>query len=147
LRAVYEWFKAFLPRLNEIKTYQLIHDKLNGGNVFCSVDRNKLFLLDFATLQYGYRAKDVTKAELDLLSSDSVLVRAFYDEYFSHFSGAVREEFEKLAIFYRVYYHLTRSALNLRRDYKSRTFRYNFKTSYYENFLHHWRVLYDLIAP
>ncbi len=146
LRAVREWFRAFRPRLDSITSFQLIHDKLNKGNILYSSEKGNLFLLDFATLRYGYRAKDTVKAELDLLGNDATLIEAFRDEYFGFFPPGVREEYEKLSIFYYAYHHLSKSALNLKRDYESRTLRYNFKTGFYDNFLHHWRALWDIIS-
>ena len=143
-RAVREWFRGFFPRLDAISSFQLVHDKLNGGNILLSPGQD-LFFLDFATLQYGYRGKDIAQAEILLLNKDKELVRAFREDYFSRFPEPVKEEYDNFSRFYRAYQHLSRSASNIRRDYESRTRNHQFKTDYYNRFLNHWRALWSIV--
>ena len=145
LKAVRDWFRAFRVRLDNTPKFQLIHDKLNGGNVLYSSLKFGLFLLDFATLHYGYRGKDIVQSELGLLKNDPDLIEAFHREYFSAFSADVKKEYNKLRIFYRAYFHLSRSAVNLRRDHDSRTRKHEFKTNYYDRFVTNWRALWEII--
>ena len=144
-RAVREWFRALMPSLDGIRSFQLIHDKINRGNVYCHPGKNELFFLDFATLQYGCRGKDLAQAECDLLENKKDLIKIFMEEYFSHFSRETREQYERLATFYHAYYHLSRSAVNLRRDHVNRTQRHIFKSNHYDQFLTHWRTLWTFI--
>ena len=144
-RGVREWFRAFRIRLDGLERFELIHDKINHGNILYQEEKGDLYLLDFATLQYGCRAKDVIQAECGLLQDNDELIKEFREEYFSAFPEPVKEQFGKLANFYRGYYHLSRSASNIRHDYISRTKRHQFKTNFYDQFLHHWRTLWKII--
>jgi aminoglycoside phosphotransferase (APT) family kinase protein len=143
--AIKEWFRSLRPMLDSLQEFHLIHDKINSGNIIYSEADSQMYFLDFATLQYGYRAKDMIPSEQDLLGGKKDLIDIFQKEYFSHFPEKCKEEYKKLSLFFKAYYHLSRSAVNIRRDYESRTKKHKFKLNFYDNFLHHWKSLWSMI--
>ncbi|HOE62679.1 MAG TPA: aminoglycoside phosphotransferase family protein [Candidatus Sumerlaeota bacterium] len=144
-RAACQWFKSYDCILDNLSSYQLVHDKLNSGNVICSPKLDTVYLLDFATLHYGYRGKDIAQAELELLNEDPALGKIFLDEYFRHFPPETAEEYEAIAPFCRGYYHLARCSTYLRRDHKSHAGKNAFKKDFVKRFRHHWQALSDIM--
>jgi aminoglycoside phosphotransferase (APT) family kinase protein len=145
-RAVKTWFVSFKYLLDGIRNFNLIHHKINWGNILYSSSQSRLYFVDFATLCYGFRGKDLARAELELLLGNKDLIRVFLDDYFSHFSPEVREEYDKLSTFYRAYYHLSRSAVYLRRAHNEHMEKHDVKTNYLNQFLNHWQTLRAIIT-
>ena len=146
IRALKTWFVSFKYLFNGIRNFNLIHHKINPGNILYSSSQSRLYFIDFATLCYGFRGKDLARAELELLLGNKELIRVFLDEYFSHFSPEVREEYDKLAPFYRAYYHLSRIAVNLRRANNELMEKCDMRTSHLNQFLIHWQTLQAIIT-
>lgn len=141
IRQVKDWFGKSLARLDEIKKYQLVHDKLNRGNLLYNQKERKLYLLDFATLGFCCRAKDLVQAEIDLLNNEKNLIRVFHEIYFSHFSPEIKEKYLYVRPFYHAYFHLSKSASSLRRDYNNRKQEIPYKLSFYHDFSDNWQNL------
>ena len=144
-RRVLDWFEKYQSRLDGLRRFQLIHNKINRGNVLYSPESGELFLVDFATLQYGYRGKDLTRTEYALLKNDKNLIREFHDEYFTCFPPGTREEFERLSPFYQAYHHLSTSATNIRRDHAICSRNLSSHPNLYNISLHHWKILLQII--
>jgi len=145
-RAVREWFRSFRMPLDSINCFQLVHDKINPGNVYAGApDLSRLYLLDFATLIWGCGAKDVIQAEQDLLGGDANLRGIFREAYFGILGGEARREFERVRLFYRAYYHLSRSAVNVRRDQVHKERNLDFSTDFYNTFTRHWQTLWSIV--
>jgi aminoglycoside phosphotransferase (APT) family kinase protein len=142
---VKDWFCSHITPMNRMEGFQLIHNKINRGNVIWCPDRDAMFLLDFATLQYGYRGKDIVQAEWAILKNKPELVSEFQDEYFSHFPGEAREQYGRLSPFYHAYYHLSKCAVSLRRNFEKKARQNAENKVLYKKFLSHWNTLLSLV--
>ncbi|MBN1902117.1 phosphotransferase [Candidatus Sumerlaeota bacterium] len=139
------WFRGFTKPLNSFITFQLIHNKINRGNVIFSQDKNSMFLLDFSTLQYGYRGKDIVQAERALLKNDDQLVDEFQKEYFRHFPDETKKMYDVFSPFYHAYYHLSKCAANIRRNFMMRSNKNDETDLLHRKFLSHWNALLSLV--
>jgi len=142
---VRRWFQACSKKLNSIASFHLIHGKINRGNVILSPDSYGIFLVDFATLHYGYRGKDLSQAEFSLLKGKKELTDAFLGEYFSSLPGQARTEYDNLSEFYRAYYLLSRCAAHLRRAAHLRDKNNATLKILHKSFLTHWKLLLDIV--
>ena len=145
LSEVQRWFQSRSKKLNSIASFHLIHGKINRGNVILSPDSSWMFLVDFATLHYGYRGKDLSQAEFSLLKGKKDLTGAFLDEYFSSLPEQARSEYHNVSEFYRAYYHLCRCAAHLRRGGHLRDKKNKNRKNLYEAYLVHWKLLLEIV--
>lgn len=146
LKSVRKWFLRWQSAFAYFPLYDLIHDKLHQGNLIFSADRQNVFLLDFATLQFGYKAKDLAQLYAEILSDDRSLIQKFEHYYFASLKEHELAELRELYPFFHAYYHLSQCAINLKRHYKRKYKDLSFKSSFYNEFLFHWQELQDIIG-
>lgn len=146
LRSVRKWFLRWKSAFVYFSLYDLIHDKLNRGNVIFSADRKSVFLLDFATLQYGYKAKDLAQLYAEVLRDDPLLIEKFEHWYFTFLKEHELVELREIYPFFHAYYHLSQCAINLKRDFSTESHSLSFKSSFYNEFLAHWQELLEIIG-
>jgi len=113
------WFRSWRERFAGMDRFDLIHDKLNSGNVMWMDAEARFALLDFETLQYGCRVKDWAQAEHDVLSEDEAAVQAFRAATVAGLPAPAREFCERVTPFFHAYYHLSEAATALKRSRRS----------------------------
>jgi thiamine kinase-like enzyme len=144
VRRIRAWFSAWADELNALELFDLIHDKLNPGNLIVSAD-GKIFLVDFATVQYGFKAKDLAQLYAEVLRDDPQTQQSFESYYLPHQREPDREMFHRLYPFFHAYYHLGECATNAKRDYKSKMRKVELQSSFHKKFLHHWHELQEIV--
>jgi thiamine kinase-like enzyme len=144
MRAIRKWFAAWASELDLLEVFDLIHDKLNPGNLVVSDDGN-VYLLDFATLQYGFKAKDLAQLYAEVLRDDQQARERFDSHYLMQLREPERDMLRRLYPFYHAYYHLSECAINAKRNYESKMRNMDLQSSFHKKFLHHWRELQEII--
>ncbi|MCX7011277.1 MAG: hypothetical protein NTW86_01695 [Candidatus Sumerlaeota bacterium] len=110
------WFRSWRPQFAGMDSFDLIHDKLNSGNVLWLQAEERFALLDFETLQYGSRVKDWAQAEHDVLTENEAAVQAFRAASTANLPPPTRQFCESVAPFFHAYYHLSEAATALKRS-------------------------------
>jgi thiamine kinase-like enzyme len=144
LKKVKNWFAEWKTEIESIEIFDLIHDKLNPGNFMVTND-NKVFLLDFATLQYGYKAKDLAQLYAEVLVDSQEYRKIFEAYYFEGMSATEKQTFQRLYPFYHAYYHLSECAINLKRDREYKTRKMDLRASFHKKFIKNWNELQNIV--
>lgn len=134
-----QWLFTWSVKLDGITRFDLIHDKLNMGNVIVLEPPPRVALLDFETLQYGSRVKDLVQTKYDVLFNNSEAWKALLTQYEKHFSREQMDEVKELTPFFEIYYHLSAVAAVIKR----RT-RHKDSSKFGPRFLRHLEALRNL---
>ena len=115
------WFRAWANRFQGLERFDLLHDKLNPGNVLWLEAEGRFALLDFETMQFGCRVKDLVQAEHDVLFEEEEAVHALRGAYLPRLPEPDREFAERVLPFFHAYYHLSEASTTLKRARRART--------------------------
>jgi Ser/Thr protein kinase RdoA (MazF antagonist) len=143
LAEVQSWFRAWEAPFQRLDRFDLTHDKLNPGNVLWQEELHRVALLDFETLQFGCRAKDLAQACHDVLFDEQRAVAAFLEAYWERVPAEARASAEGLCRFFRAYVHLGQCSVNLRRAAKARPKRD--PKGELRKFARHWASLSEIV--
>lgn len=140
-RALAAWFRTFQEALDARDRFDLTHEDIRPGNILYH-EGGEVRLLDFATLRFGCRVKDLVDAECSLLRNQRERIEAFREVYFASFPDTVRAQFESVRDFYRGFYYLSRSDSIMRYYLKRKG---GFPQAFHEEFRQHWNAVWTVM--
>lgn len=114
LRDAERWLETFVPILDSMRQFELIHDQLNPGNILQVEPDCHLVLLDFETLQYGSRVKDLAQVRQNLFL-DEAIWQTFFSRYCRQCTAEEIAGIQALMPFFRAYNHVSTMAASCKR--------------------------------
>lgn len=149
LKPARRWFSRWRDNFAPISIFDLVHGSLNPGNLVWDDAQKRFFLIDFATINFGCKAKDVVQAEHELFSGDDApaIQKEFRETYIGLLPRVERQQFESVEPFFHAYFHLGQCAISLRRESKKRRLQRNLSGGEYTKFIAHWRILLSFFEP
>lgn len=117
LSVIKRFFKRWKSVFEYETSFDLIHDKINPGNIMVGED-GKIYILDLQTLQFGNKAKDLIPLYHEILKSNKNYIEKFNKRYYEIMGERERESYNRMRDFFHAYYHLAECAINAKRSIK-----------------------------